>query len=251
MYDYGFDYEEYEDVYDDEYGEEWIVYDATASTFPGGGYPSMLALPPAIAVLLAVFMLGAFFNFAFDQMPDIEIEVVAPASEEAVVQATTRAEIAPLFTPQVRRWTPQILAWAQTWGLDPNLIATVMQIESCGDPQAQSPAGARGLFQVMPFHFAEGEDMFDPDTNARRGLSYLLEALEAQNGDVRLGLAGYNAGINAAKKSEANWPAETKRYVYYGVGIYRDASKGLSQSPTLDEWLSKGGANLCQQAAEH
>ena len=39
--------------------------------------------------------------------------------------------------------------------LDPDIIATIIQIESCGNPAARSTAGAQGLFQVMPFHFEE------------------------------------------------------------------------------------------------
>src|SRR5260221_12692591 len=63
-----------------------------------------------------------------------------------------------VFTPQVQYWSPLIHAWAQAYHVDPNLIATVIQIESCGDPTAVSLAGAQGLFQVMPGHFGAGED---------------------------------------------------------------------------------------------
>src|SRR5262245_60640765 len=58
-----------------------------------------------------------------------------------------------LFTPEVQYWTPRILVWAARYGVDPNMLATVIQIESCGDPTVGSSAGAQGLFQVMPFHF--------------------------------------------------------------------------------------------------
>jgi soluble lytic murein transglycosylase-like protein len=107
-----------------------------------------------------------------------------------------------------------------------------------------------GLFQVMPFHFTAGEDGYDPQTNARRGLAYLQRALEAQDGEIRLGLAGYNAGINGARRAENLWPAETARYVYWGVGIYSDARHGRDHSEYLDEWLASGGASLCAQAGQ-
>jgi soluble lytic murein transglycosylase-like protein len=64
-----------------------------------------------------------------------------------------------------------------------------MQIESCGDPRARSRAGAMGLFQVMPYHFAGGDDPYNPDTNAVRGLAYLKRSLDTANGDPRLALA--------------------------------------------------------------
>jgi soluble lytic murein transglycosylase-like protein len=156
--------------------------------------------------------------------------------------------LAALFTPEVQSWGGQITQWAQEHDLDPNLVATVMQIESCGDPQAVSRSGAMGLFQVMPFHFTAGEDTFAPANNAARGIAYLKKSLEAHGGDVRLALAGYNAGITGSRRPESQWPAETARYVHWGYGIYQDALNGLPASERLTEWLNAGGAGLCADA---
>src|SRR3989344_2049690 len=90
--------------------------------------------------------------------------------------------VSPVFTPEVRRWTPFIMWWSAKHGVDPNAAATLMQIESCGDPNAVSVAGAQGLFQVMPFHFAEGENMTKSSTNAMRGLTYFRLRLKASEG---------------------------------------------------------------------
>jgi hypothetical protein len=160
-----------------------------------------------------------------------------------------RGVISPVFTPEVRYWEGDIARWAAAHGLDPNMVATVMQIESCGDPQAQSGAGARGLFQVMPFHFAAGENMFDPDTNASRGMNYLRERLAQTRGDVGLAFAGYNGGHVAAGGSWNSWSSETQRYYVWSTGIYGEVRAGLTSSPTLDRWLAAGGASLCQQAS--
>lgn len=156
--------------------------------------------------------------------------------------------LAPLFTPQVLAWKPQIIRWSDSYGLDPNLAATVMQIESCGNPRAVSSSGAQGLFQVMPFHFAAGEDMQDPETNARRGLAYLAESLLRSRGDIRRALAGYNGGHGVIDLDPSQWSLETQRYAYWGDGIFTDASGGRSQSPRLEEWLAAGGESLCAQA---
>jgi soluble lytic murein transglycosylase-like protein len=158
--------------------------------------------------------------------------------------------IAPLFTPEVQYWAGQITRWAEQHGLDPNLAATVMQIESCGHPEIRSGAGATGLFQVMPFHFQEYEVMSDPDTNALRGLDYLRRSLETAGGNPRLAFAGYNGGIGVISRAESAWPNETVRYAYWGSGIYADASLGLSQSQRLEEWLRAGGASLCTKARQ-
>ena len=130
-----------------------------------------------------------------------------------------------------------------------NLIATVMQLESCGDPRAGSKAGASGLFQVMPFHFQQGEDPLDPGTNAQRGLGYLHSAMKQADGDVRLALAGYNGGIGLIGASALSWPAETQRYSTWGAAIYQDARQGETDSPALQDWLRRGGMRLCAQAS--
>jgi soluble lytic murein transglycosylase-like protein len=178
-------------------------------------------------------------------LTQIDISVIGPISNGF----RGDGKIAPLFTPEVQRWSAEITTWSREWGLDPNLVATVMQIESCGDPRARSWAGAMGLFQVMPYHFEFLENPFRPNTNATRGLAYLRSALDARSGDVRLALAGYNGGIAGARRPESAWPAETLRYVYWGTGIYNDAKKDKTHSDRLDEWLRRGGASLCAQAA--
>jgi soluble lytic murein transglycosylase-like protein len=158
------------------------------------------------------------------------------------------ARVARLFTPSVHAWDGEIVRWSEGYGLDPNLVATVMQIESCGNPHAVSRSGAQGLFQVMPFHFSDGEDMQAPEVNARRGLAYLAEALLMSKGDIRRALAGYNGGHGVIGRDPAGWPAETKRYAYWGEGIYADAAAGGVASPRLEEWLAAGGSSLCEKA---
>ncbi len=167
---------------------------------------------------------------------------VAPANPQQV------NSISPVFSPEVQYWSGPIRGWATAAGLDPNLVATVMQIESCGDPRAYSGAGAMGLFQVMPYHFATGDDPYNPDTNAERGLAYLKRSLEAANENARLGLAGYNGGIGVVGLPETSWAAETQRYAYWGSGIFAEASSGALESPRLQEWMAASGVSLCRQA---
>lgn len=151
---------------------------------------------------------------------------------------------------EVRYWASSIQAWSGQAGLDSNLVATVMQIESCGNPFARSSAGAVGLFQVMPDHFLVTDIPTDPQTNALRGLAYLKRSLEAASGNARLALAGYNGGISVIDRDETSWPAETQRYAYWGSGIYADAEDGASESQRLEQWLAAGGASLCRQARQ-
>ena len=158
--------------------------------------------------------------------------------------------LAPFFSSSVQFWGAAIQRWSVQWGLEPNLVATVMQIESCGDPEAASPAGARGLFQVMPFHFKKAENPLDPETNARRGLAYFKKSLDLAGEDIRQAFAGYNGGTGLVGGDETLWTDETLSYAYWGDGIYREARQNSRRSATLDEWLSHGGSRLCRQASQ-
>jgi hypothetical protein len=178
----------------------------------------------------------AFLELAF---PNSAIEA-APAGSKGISR---------VFTPEVQHWGTELSRWAVQAGIDPNLAATVMQIESCGDPGATSRSGAMGLFQVMPFHFAASDSPYDPDTNALRGLDYLRRSLQTAHNDARLAFAGYNGGIGVISRGEWAWPAETVRYAYWGSGIYADAVAGRDQSDRLDEWLAAGGG-LCAHARQ-
>ncbi|HUE99663.1 MAG TPA: transglycosylase SLT domain-containing protein [Anaerolineales bacterium] len=164
--------------------------------------------------------------------------------------STASGGISPIFRKEIQHWANDIVRWANAASVDPNLAATVMQIESCGDPRATSRSGATSLFQVMPFHFKFGENPYNPETNALRGLNYLSRALEAGGGNARLALAGYNGGIGVISRGEGGWPSETKRYVLYGGPIYEDARSGATSSAMLTEWYQKYGAGLCRQAAQ-
>lgn len=162
----------------------------------------------------------------------------------------TSSQLSPFFSQSVLYWEADIVRWANRHNLDPNMVATIMQIESCGDPSAVSSAGAMGLFQVMPFHFQAGEDGFDPDTNALRGMNYLAERLIQTDGEIGHAFAGYNGGHAASASNWNSWANETQRYYKWTTGVYSDALNGNRRSETLEQWIVAGGASLCAQAEQ-
>lgn len=198
-----------------------------------GGCLSIFLWPPFSTLLVGAALLLGLLQISVQAEP-----------------ASAKTQLASVFTPQVLYWESEIIRWSQDNGLDPNLVATVMQIESCGDPQAVSRAGAMGLFQVMPYHFGENENPYSPDTNAARGLGYLQNSLDHFNGNAALAFAGYNGGIAGASRARSEWAQETIDYIYWAEGIYADAQAGNESSPRLDEWLAAGGASLCGQAEQ-
>ena len=211
---------------------------AAAYESQGSGCLSGFIIPPLVVLLVGALLAFFAFNTSAQSIP---------------MQTTTgpgSVQLSPIFTPEVQYWNASISRWAVASGLDPNLVAVIMQIESCGNPFARSSAGAAGLFQVMPYHFLPADNPTAPDTNAERGLDYLKRSLAASKNDVRLALACYNGGIGVISRGEWSWPAETIRYAYWGSGIYADALSGAASSSRLSEWLRAGGASLCNQARQ-
>jgi hypothetical protein len=191
--------------------------------------------------LLFIFV---FIYFLISSETTIEI----PLKNDFATEKTNQL-ISNVYSPSVQYWETEIIKWSEVWGLDPNLIATVIQIESCGDPSVVSGAGAIGLFQVMPYHFEDAEDPYAVEINSMRGLAYLSKASLSYE-SLKLIFASYNGGIYGASKQEVQWPTETKRYVYWGMNIYNDAISNSPNKNVLNEWFENGGNRLCNQAMD-
>ena len=102
------------------------------------------------------------------------------------------------------------------YGVDPALLSAVAKVESGYDPSAVSPAGARGLMQLMPGTARSlGVDPDDP-AQAVDGAARMLSGLLTQfGGRVDLALAGYNAGAGAVQRYGGVPPSpETRTYVH-------------------------------------
>jgi hypothetical protein len=108
-------------------------------------------------------------------------------------------------------------------GVDPRFIHAVIQQESKYDADATSPVGARGLMQLMPATAKRFDctDLKDQACNVEAGTKYLAWLLKRFNGDVKLALAGYNAGEGSVDKYQGVPPyAETQKYVNKIVANY-------------------------------
>lgn len=86
--------------------------------------------------------------------------------------------------------------YASAAQLSPQLVLSVIEIESRFDHYAVSSAGAQGLMQVMPFWKKElgrtDDNLADIDTNLRYGCAILTHYLKKENGDLVKALARYN-----------------------------------------------------------
>ncbi|MEM7154182.1 MAG: lytic transglycosylase domain-containing protein [Myxococcota bacterium] len=121
----------------------------------------------------------------------------------------------------VQPWVEQI---ATKYELDPDLINGVIWVESRFQTRAKSPAGARGLMQLMPATAnAMARQMgrsvarvYDPEFNIEAGSLYLLKMLDRYDGDETLALAAYNAGggnVSKWMREDGELPPRSIRYV--------------------------------------
>ena len=134
-----------------------------------------------------------------------------PASNAATAATATVSEL-PAGTP----YASEITAAAKANGLDPALLAGLIKQESGFNPTAGSPAGARGLAQLMPATAAGlgVTNVLDPVQSINGGAKYLAQQLKTFGGDVAKALAAYNAGPGAVQRFGGIPPyAETQNYV--------------------------------------
>src|SRR5207244_213822 len=101
--------------------------------------------------------------------------------------------------------------------VDPPLLYANMHQESTFQTRAMSNKGARGLMQLMPGTAQRFgvTNIWDPRQNIEGGSRYVRFLLDMFDGDVKLALAGYNAGEGAVLKYGYSVPpySETQEYV--------------------------------------
>ena len=160
------------------------------------------------------------------------------------VVAGIRTEIIPLDIPLSGDCELDMIIFraGERQGVDPRFIHAVIQQESKYDPKALSSAGARGLMQLIPATAKRFScnDLEDESCNVEAGTKYLAWLLKRFNGDVKLALAGYNAGEGAVDKYKGLPPySETQNYVKKIVANY-----GKTYHPVLSPEDARIAFNL-------
>ncbi len=112
-------------------------------------------------------------------------------------------------------WRDHVAQMAAKYDVSPALLEALVWQESRWNTGAVSPAGARGLAQLMPGTARQmGIDPANPHANLEGGARYLRMQLDAFGGDVEKALAAYNAGPGRVIRA-GGIPAirETRDYV--------------------------------------
>ena len=108
---------------------------------------------------------------------------------------------------------------AKRAGLDPQLVLSLIQVESAFRKYAVSSAGARGYMQGMPFWVkllggAAEQNLFHQRTNLRFGCVILRHYLDIENGDLFRALGRYNGSLGRAPYPNSILQAWTGHWTY-------------------------------------
>lgn len=120
-----------------------------------------------------------------------------------------------------------IKKYSKEYGVDENLVRSVVKAESGFNPNAKSPVGAIGLMQLMPATARSMgvNDPYNAEQNIQGGTKYLKGLLDRFGGDKEKAVAAYNAGAGAVNKYGGVPPyRETQNYVKKVLGYQNELS---------------------------
>jgi len=130
---------------------------------------------------------------------------------------------------------------AEAVSVDPLLVLAMIEVESGYDADAASPAGARGLMQLLPATMQREAALLglddaspdDPVANVRAGIRYLRRCLDAYPGHHDLALMSYNSGPNRVLEfiSEGVVPGWASVYPRRVEAEWRRLRKGFGAEP--------------------
>lgn len=181
----------------------------TGRTTPGtiAFRASVVVLMLAICTLQLIGLKWVSERRAHEQTIEKHVAVVQAeiSNLRALVNTDMTEELIGLkilvLSPRVPNHTAREIAsaihkYAPRFQRDPDLVLSIMRIESDFDPRAKSKMGAMGLMQVMPQWIDVLDiqcDLYDPECNVKYGLQ-ILGAYEQLYGDLDMALTAFNRG---------------------------------------------------------
>lgn len=109
------------------------------------------------------------------------------------------------------KYSNYVEKYSEEYGLNKNLVYSIIRAESSFNPKAVSHRNAKGLMQIMDstgewaaekikIKDFESSMLFNPETNIRIGCWYISKLINQYDQNVELALSAYNAGSgNVAK----------------------------------------------------
>lgn len=151
----------------------------------------------------------------------------------------------------VRDYEALIQATARKYGLNPQLLRSIMELESHGVNGQTSRAGAMGLMQLMPSNVPPGRNPWDPATNIDIAGSMLKGCSDRTHGDLAGIAICYNCGPGCLGRSSQ--PSETRNYItnlrnLMGSGTATAGAPSPNIGGGTDPGNPPGGADPVQAA---
>ena len=138
-------------------------------------------------------------------------------------------------------------------GFPPSLAMAVAKVESDFDDSAESPAGARGVMQIMPktgkdLYGIDPEELWDARLNAQLGIDYLKSLIRRYDGRWDIALSHYNGGSGVGDPSNPKIIPATTAYVNKVLRLqrrYREEARSWAAE------LKNGGGELAMIRAPY
>ncbi len=154
---------------------------------------------------------------------------------------------------------------AEKWGVDPDLVKSIINVESSFKPNAVSAKNCKGLMQLSKDATStiwgvqadeKWRGIYDPDINIETGTKYIKKWLNYYEGDVNKALADYNWGHGNLRKWLEKYkndldgnldklPKETREY----FEKYKKAKEAFDKQKSEEfgecHWITKDGRHIC------
>jgi soluble lytic murein transglycosylase-like protein len=134
--------------------------------------------------------------------------------------------------------------YAGVYGIPPELVYAIIEVESAWQPHAVSNKGAAGLMQLMPATAVTfgATNRFEVEQNIRGGVAYLARLVRLFNGDLRLVTAAYVAGENRILSASLQYSnAEVFEYVSKVARLYQQKRLKRLRTEPVVESANRGG----------
>jgi soluble lytic murein transglycosylase-like protein len=189
------------------------------------------------------------------------VVISKPVNEQKVQEMVVRARVVSASEPVQEAASGRegideaVERIAAEHALPPQLIHSVIKVESNYNPYAVSNKGALGMMQLIPETARRFgvTDVFNPEDNIRGGAKYLRYLLDLYGGSYPLALAAYNAGEAAVAKYGGIPPyAETQNYVILvrkelEAARRNAAARPVAAAPKAPEPKESGPAHIVEE----
>ncbi|SEQ32958.1 Prophage tail length tape measure protein [Faunimonas pinastri] len=188
---------------------------------------------------------------AIERLKEAQAKEIAAYNKEYAAKSSPYAHSVADVPDQYRS---TFLSAGDKYNVDPNLLSSVGWWETRGkfNNDAVSPAGARGIMQLMP---GTASDMgvtntSDPSQSIMAGAKYLRLLIDMFNGDIEKAVLAYNAGPAKVKAVSAGKGSFSKETLQYGPGVLTKAPGMLDQVKQQEELSKKADQVLASYSRE-